>query len=65
MVNVSGKGTETSFFRTYPTDLQDLRASDCCGFSEEEGEDSEEDTGEDTYVDELMMMMMTVTLKVT
>ena len=36
---------------SYPTDLQDLRSCDCCGSSEEEGEDSEEDTGEDTHVD--------------
>ena len=35
----------------YPTDLQDLQPSDCCG-SNEEGEGSQEDTGEDTYVDE-------------
>ena len=32
---------------TYPTDLQDLGSSDCCG-SSEEGKDSQEDT----YVDE-------------
>ena len=58
---MSGTGTET-----YPTDLQDLRLSDCCR-SSEEGEDSEEDTGEDSYIDEFSndMMMITVTLNVT
>ena len=52
----------------YPTDLQDLRPSGCCG-SSDDGEDSRGEGGgilvRTLLLMNLVMMTMTVTLKVT